>query len=187
MKLRLPGACAFRAVSSAVTRCGSLWPNRSKMTVSSRPSSQQLFWNHTKTKLNPDFLPPSKLVWTCLNKRLERHGFGRVAWTRSNFRALKLAEGMLITKLCVRARPWSCRLSPLNSSPAFRPGRAPHALQGFFRKLFSCAEGALFTWALALRLFPSLKMLSKQECPPKNTIMTHHQKLEKMKRGHFRD
>jgi len=36
-------------------------------------------------------------------------------------------EKKLISKLCVRARPRSCRLSSLNSSPAFRPGRAQHA------------------------------------------------------------
>src|SRR5947209_16199600 len=38
---------------------------------------------------------------------------------------------ILETKLCVRAQPWSCRLSSLNSSPVFRPGRAPHAFKDF--------------------------------------------------------
>src|SRR5437016_1471715 len=51
---------------------------------------------------------------------------------------------MLISKLCVRARPRSCRLSSLNSSPAFRPGRAQYARMAFFRKLFSRA-GADFS------------------------------------------
>ena len=71
--------------------------------------------------------------------------------------SFKLAE-KCINKLCVRARPWSCQFSLLNSPPAFRPGRAQHAFNAFSAiyllvpsspVLRGCVRHAKKHWALS--------------------------------------